>query len=110
MLQRGIAKVCPRADNVAMKPLEEMTFTDDFMFGWIIQHNDEICRKMLECLLGIRINRIGYLNSQEREQSTYMSKAVCFDVYADDGVYLMWKCKQPRKVLWLKGRGTTSLS
>ena len=32
-----------------MKPIEELTFTDDFMFGHIMQ-NKEICKELLERL------------------------------------------------------------
>ena len=35
-----------------MKPIEELTFTDDFMFGHIMQ-NKEICTELLEKLLYI---------------------------------------------------------
>jgi len=35
-----------------MKPIEELTFTDGFMFGHIMQ-NKEICKELLEKLLYI---------------------------------------------------------
>lgn len=73
------------ADNLAMKPLEEMTFTDDFMFGWVIRHDAELCREILQCLLGIKINKIEYLETQKKEEPSSVSKSVFLDVYADDG-------------------------
>lgn len=37
------------------KPIEDLTFTDDFMFGRVMQ-NPEICKGFLERLLEIKIN------------------------------------------------------
>ena len=34
-----------------IKPFEDLTFHDDFMFGLVMQ-DKEICREALECLLG----------------------------------------------------------
>ena len=42
-----------------VKPIEELTFTDDFMFGRIMQ-NPEICKGLLERLLEIKIDKIEY--------------------------------------------------
>ena len=33
-----------------MKPIEELTFTDDYMFGYVMR-NPEICKELLERLL-----------------------------------------------------------
>ncbi len=35
-----------------IKPVEELTFTDDFMFGYVLR-DPEICKTLLETLLGI---------------------------------------------------------
>ena len=37
-----------------MKPIEELTFTDDYMFGYVMR-NEEICKGLLERLLNIKI-------------------------------------------------------
>ena len=41
------------------KPVEELVFSDDFMFGAVMR-NEEICREALECLLGEKISRVEY--------------------------------------------------
>ncbi len=41
------------------KPIEELTFTDNFMFGRIMQ-DAEICKGLLERLLEIKIDKIEY--------------------------------------------------
>ena len=40
-----------------IKPFEELTFHDDFMFGLIMQ-DIGICKEALECLLGIKIDTL----------------------------------------------------
>ena len=37
-----------------LKPIEELTFTDNFLFGRVMQ-NAEICKGLLERLLEIKI-------------------------------------------------------
>ena len=46
------------------KPIEELTFTDDFMFGYVL-HNPEICKELLEQLLQIKIDHVEYPKLQE---------------------------------------------
>ena len=42
-----------------MKPIEELTFTDDYMFGYVMR-NEEICKGLLERLFGIKIKRLEF--------------------------------------------------
>ena len=39
-----------------MKPIEELTFTDDYMFGHVLR-NPDICKELLERLLHIKIEK-----------------------------------------------------
>ena len=41
------------------KPVEELTFTDDFMFGTVMK-NKVICKGVLERLLHIKVGKIEY--------------------------------------------------
>ena len=66
-----------------MKPIEELTFTDDFMFGHIMQ-NKEICTELLECLLNIQIDHIEYPELQKSLSAFYETKGVRLDVYVKD--------------------------
>ena len=45
------------------KRLEDLTFTDDFMFSQVMK-NKEICKEVVETILGIKIGRIEFLTSQ----------------------------------------------
>ena len=43
-----------------MKPkkYEELRFTDDFMFSKVLTNNPEICRRLLELFLDIKIKKV----------------------------------------------------
>ena len=62
------------------KPVEELTFTDDFMFGAVMKHK-EICIGVLERLLHIKIDHIEYPKLQKHLKPFYTSKGVRLDVY-----------------------------
>lgn len=67
-----------------MKPLEEQTFSDDFMFGWMILSYPGLAREMLECILHIKVGEITYSESQKTVESFANSKGVRFDFYAEN--------------------------
>ncbi len=55
-----------------IKPFEELEFYDDFMFGLVMQ-NKELCRKVLECLMGIKIKQISFPEPQKAFEPFYSS-------------------------------------
>ena len=65
------------------KPVEELTFTDDFMFGTIMK-NKEICKGVLERLLHIKVGKIEYPSLQKTIAPFYESKGIRLDVYVSD--------------------------
>ena len=65
------------------KPIEELTFTDDFMFGCIMK-NEHICRGVLERLLRMKIGKIEYPTLQKSISPFYESKGIRLDVYTAD--------------------------
>ncbi len=52
------------------KKFEDLTFSDDFLFG-IIMRNPKYCKPFLETILNVRISRIEYPEGQK--PSTYLS-------------------------------------
>ena len=66
-----------------MKPIEELTFTDDYMFGYVMR-NPEICKEVLERLLKIKIERLEYPELQKSISPYYEAKGVRLDVYVKD--------------------------
>ena len=66
-----------------IKPIEELTFTDDYMFGRVMQ-NPEICKGLLERLLKIKIDHIEYPEIEKTISPYYETKGVRLDVYLKD--------------------------
>lgn len=69
--------------NYTFKSVEELTFTDDYMFGAVMRH-EEICKGVLERLLHIKIEHISYPELQKGLKPYYTSKGVRLDVYVKD--------------------------
>ena len=67
-----------------IKPFEELTFHDDFMFGLIMQ-DIGICKEALECLLDIKIDRLEYSEPQKTIVPLYTAHGIRLDVYVNDG-------------------------
>lgn len=65
------------------KPLEELTITDDFMFGAVMR-NPRLCKKLLELILGVKIREIRYPELQKPIDERYASKGIRLDVYVED--------------------------
>ena len=63
------------------KTYEELTFTDDFMFCKILQNNEELCKELLELILGKKIARISYPEKQKVIEITSDGKGVRLDIY-----------------------------
>ena len=62
------------------KSIEELTFTDDFMFGTIMKHKS-VCKGVLERLLHIKVGKIEYPSLQKTIAPFYESKGIRLDVY-----------------------------
>ncbi|UTD02498.1 Rpn family recombination-promoting nuclease/putative transposase [Treponema socranskii subsp. buccale] len=65
------------------KPVDELSFTDDFMFGTIMK-NKGICKGVLERLLHIKVGKIEYPSLQKTITPFYESKGIRLDVYVSD--------------------------
>ena len=68
---------------MTFKPIDELTFTDDYMFGAVMR-NPEICKSILETLLNIQIEKLEYPQLQKSISTYYESKGVRLDVYVKD--------------------------
>ena len=67
-----------------VKEYEELQFTDDFLFCKVLENNEEICKELLEIILGKKIRRINYLAKQKVIDITSDGKGVRLDVYLED--------------------------
>lgn len=67
------------------KPIEDLTITDDFMFGAVMRDPKQ-CKPLLEMVLGVKINKIEYLEPQKSIAERYESKSIRLDVFVADEV------------------------
>lgn len=71
-----------------IKPWEELTISDDYMFKLVMRHK-RFCKKLIEKILNIKIERIVYLDDEKSLKFRYAGKGIRLDVYVegDDTVY-----------------------
>jgi predicted transposase/invertase (TIGR01784 family) len=77
--------VTQEARGNGMKQYEELTFADDFMFCKVLTANPELCRELLELILGRKVGQFVNLDRQKSVEVTANGKGVRFDVYSEDG-------------------------
>lgn len=70
-------------NGMQKKNYEELEMKDDFMFGKVME-NQELCREILETLLGISIDAITYPEKQKSIDITSEGRSVRLDVYVQD--------------------------
>lgn len=78
------------------KQFEELELRDDFMFGKVMQ-NKEICKRVLEILLGIEIEDIEYPETQKTINITCQGKSVRMDVYVADNMNTVYNAEMQQK-------------
>ena len=65
------------------KQWESLTFTDDFVFSRVM-HDENICRQVVELILGVRIGKIHYLSAQDEHKTDPDSMRIIMDVFLRD--------------------------
>ncbi len=63
---------------------EDLTFANNFLFCKILESDPELCRRILEMLLHIKIDHLEQPQSERTMLETLDSKSVRFDVYVKD--------------------------
>ena len=69
------------------KTWDELTFADNFLFCKILESDPELCRQILELLLGIKINRLEVPQSEKTMREFSETKGVRFDVYIEKCIF-----------------------
>ena len=68
------------------KNYDELTFTDDFLFCKILSNDLDLCKDLLELLLGIKILKVELSEAQKAIDIKADARGVRFDVYVKDSV------------------------
>ena len=67
-----------------IKKYNELEFTDDFMFCKILTSRLDLCKELLELILGIKLKKVCLSESQKVIEMKYDSRGIRLDVYVDD--------------------------
>ena len=62
---------------------QELTISNDFMFAKVMR-NRKLCKKLLEVILGIKIEKIEYQEEQKTIDVTAAARSVRLDIYVKD--------------------------
>lgn len=78
------------------KKYEDLTITDDFMFGKVM-HHPERCRKLLEIILDIKIREVVFLDEQDSLNPDYGAKGIRLDIYLEDAENTVYNVEMQAK-------------
>ena len=70
-------------EEALQKKWESLTFTDNFIFSHVM-HDENICRQVVELILGVRIGKIHYLSAQDEHKTDPDSMRIIMDVFLRD--------------------------
>ncbi len=65
-----------------MKSWQDLKLTDDYLFSQIMREED-FCKLFLEMLMGIKIQKVVYLEAQKEVNLFPQSKGIRMDVYLE---------------------------
>ena len=76
------------SEKVTIKPYEQLTYSDDFMFG-VTMSDMELCHDVLECLLQFSIGDLEEVEAQKEIRHTSGGKPIRLDIYtrSDSAIY-----------------------
>lgn len=66
-----------------MKPFEELTYADNFLFGEVMQ-DETISKNILEIILGVKIRKVVIVEKEKHIDNVPDRKSIRLDVYLED--------------------------
>ena len=66
-----------------IKPFEELTIMDDYMFGVVVREEKNL-KPLLEAVLNVKIEKIEFIEPQKSAKEGYLSKGIRLDLYVLD--------------------------
>ena len=64
--------------------IKRLSFTDNFVFGEVLEGDLDLCKDVLETVLGIQVDRVELATREKTFEPARDSRAVRLDVYAKD--------------------------
>lgn len=77
------------SEQRSAKRFEELKFSDDFMFGKVME-DKELCREVLECLLQRPVGELKEIQTQKEIKFTSDGKPIRLDVYNEDNSRIVY--------------------
>ena len=71
-------------ENDVFKKYDDLSFTDDFLFCYILMNNEALCIELTEMITGRKVRKIAKIHTQKAVRLTKDGKGVRFDVYFED--------------------------
>ena len=64
---------------------ERLTIRNNFMFCHVMEHNPDLCKELLELILGDEIGEISSVTAEKSIDTSAISRSIRLDVYVKDG-------------------------
>ena len=74
----------------------DLTFENDFVFGAVLRSDLDLCRRLLEAVLDMPIERVSLVQQQRTTDIAYEAKAIRLDVYVADGTGMVYDIEMQR--------------
>ena len=65
------------------KPFEQLTITDNYMFGAVMR-DPKLCKPLLEMILKCKIREIRFPTIEKSIEAGYQTRGIRMDVYVED--------------------------
>ena len=66
------------------KAWKDLTITDDYMFKLVMSRHQDLCKHLIEKVLGIKVRKLVNLEEEKSIRNSYDGKGIRLDVYVED--------------------------
>lgn len=87
-----------RGAFMGKRSYDQLDFTDDFIFCKILTAKPNLCKGLLELILGVKIKKVEISESQKTINMTYDGKGVRLDVYVEDDKHTIYDIEMQTSV------------
>ena len=89
LLKRKVWDYMMTKQKKVRKTYDDLTFADDFLFSKVLENNPELCKELVELILGVKIRIVNEIGRERSIEITPDNKGVRLDVYmeGDDKIY-----------------------
>ena len=74
----------PNLEAQLMKEFESLTISNDFIFGATMESRPDLCKRLIEIILGIKVRSIEYVEREKSIEERTDAKGIRLDVYVEE--------------------------